>query len=180
MGPDGTGQEEILRGRAAVVDGENPCLCYQCAKCSTGCPLSSEMDLLPHQIIHLLSLDMEERALKSKTIWLCASCYTCAVRCPNDIDITSVMDELRGKALSQGVPCPFPEILTFHKNFMRDLMRRGRVHELRMMGEYNLRTGHPFHDALLGLRMFLKGRLRPLPPRAAKGFKRWARRLWKS
>jgi len=158
---------------------ENPSLCYQCAKCSTGCPVSEEMDLLPHQIVHLLSLGMDDRALRAKTIWMCAGCYTCAVRCPNDIDITSVMDGLREKAVAQGVPCPIPEALTFHKTFLQGIARRGRVHELGMMGEFNLRTKRPFHNASLGPKMFLKGRLHLLPPRAVKGFKRWMRKLWK-
>jgi heterodisulfide reductase subunit C2 len=157
---------------------ENPSLCYQCAKCSTGCPVSDEMDMLPHQIIHLMSLGMEDRALRAKTIWMCAGCYTCAVRCPNDIDITSVMDDLRERAIAEGLPCPLPETLAFHKTFLRDVARRGRVHELRMMGEYNLRTKRPFHNADLGPKMFFKGRLHLLPPRAVEGFKRWMKKLW--
>ena len=157
---------------------EKPSLCYQCAKCSTGCPVSDEMDLLPHQVIHLLSLGMDDRALRSKTIWMCAGCYTCAVRCPNDINITSVMDDLRESAVAQGIPCPMPETLVFHKTFLREIGRRGRVHELRMMGEFNLRTKRPFHNASLGPKMFLKGRLHLLPPRAVKGFKRWMKKIW--
>jgi len=158
---------------------EKPGLCYQCGKCSTGCPISDEMDLLPHQIIHLLSLGMEDRPLRAKTIWMCAGCYTCATRCPNDIDITSVMDVLRAKAIERKIACPLPDVLTFHRNFLRDVARRGRVHELRMMGEYNLRTRRPFHNASLGPKMLLKGRLHLFPPRAVRGFRRWIRRLWR-
>lgn len=158
---------------------EKPNLCYQCGKCSTGCPISDSMDMLPHQVIHLLSLGMEARALELNTIWLCVGCYTCAVRCPNDIDVTAVMGELRQEALVRGVECPCPDVLTFHRNFLHDLSRRGRVHELRMMGEYNLRTGHPLHNASLAPKMFLKGRLSLLPPKGVRGFKRWIKKLWK-
>lgn len=157
---------------------ENPSLCYQCAKCSAGCPVAAEMDLLPHQVIHLASLGMEDRALRSATIWLCAGCYACAVRCPNDINVTAVMDELREKAVAQGVPCPRPEILKFHQAFLNDLARRGRIHEMRMMGEYNLSVGKPFNNAKLAPRMILMGRLRLLPPRALRGFKSWMQKLW--
>jgi len=159
---------------------ENPNLCYQCAKCSTGCPVNSEMDLLPHQIIHLLSLGQRDRVLRSRTLWMCAGCYACAVRCPNDIDITTVMDELRSEAIEKGVPCPHPEVLEFHRNFLNDMGRRGKVHELRMMGEYNMRMRHPFQDAAVGAKMFLKGRLHLLPPRAVGGFSRWMKKLWQS
>ncbi len=157
---------------------EKPSLCYQCAKCSTGCPVSGEMDLLPHQIIHLLSLGAEERALHSKTIWMCAGCYTCAVRCPNDINITAVMDGLRARAIECGAACPAPQVRTFHDNFLNDVARRGRVHEMRMMGEYNLKIGKPFQNAGLAPKMLLKGRLHLLPPQAVQGFRRWMKRLW--
>lgn len=153
-------------------------LCYQCAKCSSGCPVASEMDLLPHQVIHLAALGMEERALSSATIWICAGCYACATRCPNDINVTAVMDELREQAIAQNIPCPRPEILKFHQTFLKDLARRGRIHELRMMGEYNLAIGKPLNNAALAPKMFLKGRLHLLPPRALRGFKNWMSKLW--
>jgi len=157
---------------------EKPSLCFQCSKCSAGCPLAKEMDILPHQLIHMLSLGMEDEVLKSKTIWLCAGCFTCAVRCPNDINITSIMDKMRSKAFKAGIPCPEPEILTFHRNFIGDFARRGRVHEMRMMAEYNLRIMKPFQNAMLAPVMFLKGRLHLLPPRSIKGFKKWMNTLW--
>ena len=157
---------------------ENASLCYQCAKCSSGCPVAEEMDLLPHQAMHLLSLGMEDRVMRSVTIWLCAGCYTCAVRCPNDIDITAVMDALRAKAIAQGKKCPRPEVLAFHQNFIDNFKRRGRVHELSMMGTYNLRRGQPLKDAALGPKMFFKGKLRLLPPKKVRGFGRWMKKLW--
>ena len=159
---------------------ENAGLCYQCAKCSTGCPISDEMDMLPHQVIHLLSLGMGDRALDKNTIWICAGCYTCAVRCPNDINITAVMDDLRAQALEAGLPCPNPEVLKFHRAFLNDVARRGRIHEMRMMGEYNMRILKPFKDALLAPRMILTRRLHILPPRNIKGFKKWMRKIWKN
>lgn len=163
----------------ATVSNENPNLCYQCGKCSTGCPVAQEMDMLPHQIIHALSLGQEAKALSSNTIWMCAGCFTCAVRCPNDIDITTVMDSLRQKAVAQGIPCPKPDVLKFHQTFLKDVGRRGRVHELRLVAEYNIKKGTPFHNASLGPQMFLKGRLHILPPKAVKNFKNWFKKLWK-
>ena len=158
---------------------ENPSLCYQCAKCSAGCPVAEEMEILPHQLMHFLSIGMENRALKANTIWICAGCFTCAVRCPNDIDITSVMDSLRNKAVQQGISCPKPNVLTFHRTFLQSFARRGRMHELRMMSEYNLRTGKPFHNVKLAPKMILKRRLHLFPPRRLKGFSNWMKKLWK-
>ena len=73
------------------------------------------MEILPHQLMHYLSLGMEEKPLAANTIWMCAGCFTCAVRCPNDIDITSVMDALRQKSIRMGLPCPKPGVLTIGK-----------------------------------------------------------------
>ena len=77
--------------------------CYQCQKCSAGCPVVFAMDYKPNQIMQMVSLGMKERVLNCKTIWVCASCYTCSTRCPNDIDIAGVMDRLRQAALREGI-----------------------------------------------------------------------------
>ena len=69
--------------------------CYQCYKCSAGCPVSFDMDLLPHQVIRSVLFNQEEKVLSSRTIWICATCETCTTRCPNEIDIAGVMDVLR-------------------------------------------------------------------------------------
>ncbi len=158
---------------------ENPSLCYQCAKCSAGCPVAEDMDMLPHEVMHRLAIGQEDKTLRANTIWMCAGCFTCAVRCPNDIDITTVMDELREKAVAQGIECAKKDVLTFHKSFIRDLSRRGRIHELRLMGEYNLLTGKPLKNAELAPKMLLSGRLKLLPPKAIKGFADWIKKLCK-
>ncbi len=158
---------------------ENPSLCFQCTKCSSGCPVSDQMDMTPHQLMHCLCLGMEDRAMRANTMWICAGCFTCAVRCPNDIDITSVMDELRQKAIEQGIPCPMPEVLSFHRTFINTFARGGRMHELWMMTENNLRNLKPLHNAKLAPKMLLTGRLHILPPRGLKGFRNWIKKIWK-
>jgi heterodisulfide reductase subunit C len=74
--------------------GENLFGCYQCGTCSAGCPFIDEMDLSPDEVIRYVILDRKE-VLNSKTIWLCSSCFTCAERCPRDINITKIMEALR-------------------------------------------------------------------------------------
>ncbi|UCB59427.1 MAG: 4Fe-4S dicluster domain-containing protein [Thermoplasmatales archaeon] len=74
--------------------GENLFGCYQCGTCSAGCPFVDEMDLSPDEVIRYIILDRKE-VLNSKTIWLCSSCFTCAERCPRDINITKIMEALR-------------------------------------------------------------------------------------
>jgi len=75
--------------------GQNPSQCYQCAKCSAGCPVVSAMDLLPHQVIRYLQLGLLEELLESRTPWICASCFTCAARCPRDLDLARMMEGVR-------------------------------------------------------------------------------------
>lgn len=77
------------------LSGQNVMSCYQCGKCSAGCPTASAMDLLPNQIIRLVQLGQEEDLIKSKTIWLCASCFICEARCPKGIDISKLMEAVR-------------------------------------------------------------------------------------
>jgi len=82
--------------------GENLFGCYQCGTCSAGCPFVEDMDLAPDEVIRYVILDKKE-VLNSKTIWLCASCYTCAERCPRDINITKIMEALRQIILRKNI-----------------------------------------------------------------------------
>jgi heterodisulfide reductase subunit C len=86
-----------------AISGVDVRACYQCGKCTAGCPLTSAMDLMPNQILRLLQLGEYEQVLKSAAIWLCASCLTCAGRCPKDVDPARVMDALRTILVRQGV-----------------------------------------------------------------------------
>jgi len=147
-------------------------LCYQCGKCSSGCPVVEEMDMFPHIAIHLASLGLEEKVLNTETIWICASCYACAVKCPNDIEIPDIMNQLKQMAVEKGLKPKRNDIYKFHKTFTKDILRRGRVHEFRIMLEYNLRLGKPFKNAMLGPKMLFKNKLHFLPPKAVRGFKK--------
>ena len=82
---------------------QNIFACYQCGKCSAGCPMTEQMDHLPHQIMKLLQMGDEETLLKSNTPWVCCSCFTCSCRCPRGVQITEVMEALRLYRLRQNV-----------------------------------------------------------------------------
>jgi len=82
--------------------GENLFSCYQCGTCSAGCPFIEDMDLAPDEVIRYVILDKKE-VLNSKTIWLCASCYTCAERCPRDLNLTKIMEALRQIILRKNI-----------------------------------------------------------------------------
>lgn len=82
---------------------QNIFACYQCGKCSAGCPLTESMDHLPNQIMKLLQMGDEEPLIKSNTPWVCASCFTCSSRCPKGVRITEIMEALRLYRLRQNI-----------------------------------------------------------------------------
>jgi len=83
------------------LSGQNLLACYQCGKCSAGCPNVDQMDFPPNQIIRFAQLGMEEVLRNSKSIWVCASCMTCNVRCPKGINIAEVIEAIRQIVLRQ-------------------------------------------------------------------------------
>jgi heterodisulfide reductase subunit C len=149
--------------------------CYQCTRCSAGCPMLSFMDLPPHRVIRMLQWGLDREVLESRSIWMCASCQTCTSRCPNEIEIAHLMDVLRQESRERGVTCPERAVEKFHNAFVKEI-RRGRVHELSLIMRYKFATGRFVADARLGGAMFLRGRLRILPPRLRRD--RAVRRLF--
>ncbi len=114
--------------------------CYQCGKCSAGCPIAFEMDSLPSRIIRLVQLGAKDEALRSRTIWLCASCETCTTRCPMNIEIAELMNVLREMALEMGVANKSEKnIIEFGKAFLRSVKKNGRVAEVMMINDYKMR-----------------------------------------
>ncbi|MBI4595244.1 MAG: 4Fe-4S dicluster domain-containing protein [Candidatus Tectomicrobia bacterium] len=143
--------------------------CYQCRTCSNSCPLAYAMDYFPHQVVYMIGMGVKEKALKSKTIWLCVSCGACAARCPNEIDIVALMDVLRRQALQTDIKNPANRIPEFHKTFVEEVRKRGRIYELGLLFPYKLKTGDFFsltqlrEDGNLALKLFLQGKLKLLP-----------------
>lgn len=87
-------REEILER-----SGQDVFACIQCGRCTAGCPVVSSMDLLPREVFLYLQSGNEEKVINSKTPWICASCFTCAARCPRDLDLARVMEAVRAKLL---------------------------------------------------------------------------------
>jgi heterodisulfide reductase subunit B len=162
-------REVAVETRDALADiiadelGQNVYRCYQCVKCTSGCPLADEFDLAPNQVLRALQLGEDERVLNSKTIWLCASCHTCVTRCPHSIDLPAINDQLAMEARERGVQSKAPEIALFRQVFLRNARRFGRAYELGLILEMNVRTGRIFKDLRLGMQMLLKRKVNLLP-----------------
>jgi heterodisulfide reductase subunit C2 len=143
---------------ASIING-----CFQCGKCSAGCPVAGEMDLLPHQLVRLAVLGGMDRIMSSKSIWLCLTCHTCGARCPNGIDVPTLLDPIRHQMLKKGFGDRTSPVPTFHTAFMKNVKMFGRVHELSLIGMYKMKTKTYFNDMELGMAMFKKGKIHLMP-----------------
>jgi heterodisulfide reductase subunit B2 len=142
--------------------GQDAYRCYQCLKCTSGCPLAEHFDLAPNQVMRSLQLD-DTSVLTSRTIWLCASCQTCTTRCPMDIDVAGIMDALCIEAKRREVPPAVPEIDAFNRLFVAAVKPLGRLYELGFSIAFNLARRRPFTDMAMALALFRRGRIKLLP-----------------
>jgi quinone-modifying oxidoreductase subunit QmoC len=136
--------------------------CIQCGTCSSSCPMSVYMDYPPRKIIALIKNGFKEEALKSFTIWLCPSCYTCQVRCPAKIKITDVMYALKRRAIDEKVyPSRFA-IPVLAKEMHKLIAKNGRNSELWLVLNMYLKSKNPLgllKMAPMGLSLMRTGRM---------------------
>jgi len=138
--------------------------CYQCGKCTAGCPMDFAFDLNPNEVIELLRLGEIERVLNSKTIWYCATCYTCSTRCPKEIDIANIMTVILREAISNKI-IKDRKVNVFYKSFLKSIKRHGRVYEVGLVGKYNMTSGAPFTNIAVGPKILLKNKIGYFPER---------------
>jgi len=141
--------------------------CYQCGKCSAGCPLADDMDYTPSHILRLLQLDLDgqdKTVLGSFSIWACLACETCLARCPQEVDIPRMMDFLRSESTRRNmVNSRARDFLKFHKTFLDSIRYTGRLYEIGLIAGYKARTLHLFQDILLAPRLYFLGKLKLFP-----------------
>jgi heterodisulfide reductase subunit C2 len=141
--------------------------CYQCGKCTAGCPVADEMDLPPSMVLRLLQTEdpaNEEKVLRSHSIWLCVTCEMCLSRCPMEIDIPSMMDFLRQKSRSEKKVNPKAKnIIAFHKSFLNSIRYTGRLFELGLIIDYKRQSLNMTQDIALAPRMISRGKLHFIP-----------------
>jgi len=145
--------------------GQNVYLCYQCVKCTSGCPVAEFFDWQPNQIMRALQLGQEDIALGAQTPWLCAACQTCTTRCPQGLDIAAIMEFLTREARARGMAPPVPQVTIFNEAFLREVRLWGRAYELGLMAEMKLRTRQFTDDMDLGVKMLRKRKLAFVPRR---------------
>lgn len=159
--------DNSLSGKIKKTVGVSVARCYQCGKCSAGCPVSSDMDYPPSLLIRKLQTGMpehEDEVLRSKSIWYCLSCEMCISRCPMEVDIPPVMDYLRHESLRLNKANPAAKnIIKFHKAFLNSIKKTGRLYEMGLIIDYKSRSFNLLQDVTLAPTMFAKGKLKLLP-----------------
>jgi len=158
---------EFLESIHRLPDGRKIDQCIQCGTCSASCPTAEAMDYSPREIIAALRAGMLDRVLKSNTVWYCASCYMCAVRCPAGIPFTDVMYELKRLGVKHDI---YPRDATnavMARSFVNAIDRYGRNAEAELIRNYYLRTNplRIFRQLKLAARLFTTGRIKLRPER---------------
>jgi heterodisulfide reductase subunit C len=134
-------RQVFLRQVEDIPAGERIKRCIQCGTCTGSCPVSYAMDISPRQLIALFRAGEMEAIMKSRTIWICASCYACTTRCPSGIKITDIMYALKRTAMEKDQKSNSPQVQVLANLFVDNLRSYGRLHEGTLIRKYYTRTG---------------------------------------
>ncbi len=144
--------------------------CYQCGNCSAGCPAAFTFDYTPNQVMRMLQVGLVDKVLDSKAIQLCIQCLTCTARCPRNIDIAGIFEDLKTIATAQERDVP-EHVKTFNKTFLDAVARFGRLPEFYDMAMFYVGTLNPkmaLGNVGIAVPMVTKRKLK-LIPRKVKG-----------
>jgi heterodisulfide reductase subunit C len=126
------------------------------------------MDFKPHQLVNLLILGKDKEVLNSLTPWICASCESCEVRCPNGVPLSELMDRIRQRALKEkiykGKGFSLPLI------FLKEIKKRGRIHEISLILGLKRLVGFrvSMEELRMGFEDVFEGKVKDKAPK--KGF----------
>jgi len=166
----------LLR-RVQELSGVDLSACYQCKKCTSGCPVSNMAKCPPSEMMRRLHLDMGDELLDSDIIWMCVSCETCSARCPMDIDVAAVMDALRRIARERGAAGGKGNVPLFNRAFLKTVQVFGRTYDIAMIAAYKLGSGKLMADTEKFPTMLAKRKIALLPPTGAD--RKTVRRIFK-
>ena len=158
---------EFVEEIASEPGGECILWCAQCGTCSGSCPNVLWMQHSPRKIIALARAGKREDVLSSNSMWCCATCHLCTVRCPRGVELPELMHVLECMSIHEGLASGKVSAPVMNRALANALKGQGRVHELGLMGRFFLRTNPlaALKMAPVGLKLLRHGRL---PLRAEK------------
>ena len=81
--------------------GENVYLCYQCEKCSSGCPTVTAMRYRPAQMMRLAQFGLDDVLATDASIWRCLGCDTCTAHCPHNLSVRRLVEVMRQHVMQE-------------------------------------------------------------------------------
>lgn len=87
-------QKDFVR-RIEEISDQKLSDCYQCGRCTAGCPFARFMDAPPNQVIRFIQLGLKGDVEQATGPWFCAACLVCQTRCPRGVDIPRLMEAVR-------------------------------------------------------------------------------------
>ncbi len=135
--------------------------CYQCGKCSGGCPVTADAHSGPSHVMRQVQLGLHEEALANDLVWNCAGCNTCSSRCPEGIDTARVMDAVRAIALHEesSLNARSEKVRVFYRAFLDSVRDFGRLSEVGLMGGYNINSGRVWTNMAKAPWFLFKGKI---------------------
>jgi heterodisulfide reductase subunit C len=169
--------DQSIAQHVREITGVDLNLCYQCRKCTSGCPVSGMAKCPPSEMMRRLHLDLGDELLDSDILWMCVSCETCSARCPMGIDVAAVMDALRKIALERGAARSEGNVPLFNKAFLKTVEVFGRTYDIAMIAAYKLGSRKLMADTEKFPTMLAKRKIALLPPTGAD--RKMVRRIFK-
>jgi heterodisulfide reductase subunit C/nitrate reductase gamma subunit len=84
--------------------------CFGCQNCTTVCPVvgsyenpQEALGLLPHQIMNCLGMSLVAMASGPKMLWDCVTCYQCQEHCPQNVEVTDILFQLKNLAVENAM-----------------------------------------------------------------------------
>lgn len=109
----------------AELSGEDVSLCYQCGKCTAGCPMAEKMDLPPSMVMRYMQAELSDELKKAISRWDCIGCLVCGSRCPKMCNPAAVMEGLRQDDMRNGTRSE--EIEKLPVNFVKNAPQQALV-----------------------------------------------------
>jgi len=170
-------QADSLIHKVEQMTGQKLGTCFQCKKCTAGCPISKLAGSSPSEILRRLHLKAGDDLLNSEILWMCVSCETCSARCPMGINVAAVMDALRMLSREKNAAKQKGNVPLFNRAFLETVKYFGRTYDMAMITAYKLGTFKLMDDTEKFPAMLKKKKISLLP--SLKGDGKTTRRIFK-
>ncbi|MGQ9720763.1 MAG: 4Fe-4S dicluster domain-containing protein [Candidatus Jordarchaeum sp.] len=107
------------------INAEKLRYCYGCGTCTASCPVAKVIPnhFNPRSLLQKIFFDLS-KTLTEDELWLCAWCYTCYERCPQELKTTEIFLLTRNLAVERG---HFPRQPTA---LIKQILKSGRTLEV--------------------------------------------------